>query len=151
MIGSTIAVKPELNGSDAGGGATPITALRVLVVDDDVLIGNLLAEVLVGMGHAVCAIAATEDDAVAAAARCRPDLMIVDGRLRDGSGVGAVEKILRFGPVPHVFLSGDVSRVRALRPGAVVVQKPFGISDLARAIQRALEKAADGEQSGDCR
>ncbi|MGL4964058.1 MAG: hypothetical protein ACRC67_22700, partial [Inquilinus sp.] len=53
-------------------------------------------------------------------------------------GVAAVETILRTGPVPHVFVSGDSSSVQALRPDAVVMQKPFREADLARAIQRAL-------------
>ena len=35
-------------------------ALRVLVIEDDALIGLLLAELLAGMGHDVCATAATE-------------------------------------------------------------------------------------------
>jgi CheY-like chemotaxis protein len=117
-------------------------ALRVLVVEDNAIIGMLLAEVLAGMGHDVCAIEATEADAVTAAARCRPDLMIVDVQLGDGSGVFAIEKILRTGFVPHVFVSGDTLGVRALRPGAVVIQKPFRESDLARAILRALGAAA---------
>ena len=116
-------------------------ALRILVVEDEAVIAMLLAEVLTGMGHHVCAIAATEAKAVAAAVRCRPDLMIVDARLRDGSGVAAVEEILRTGFVPHVFVSGDPLRVQALRPGAVVIQKPFFKSDLVRAIQRALDAA----------
>lgn len=115
---------------------------RVLVVEDDAVIATLLAEVLEGMGHDVCAIEATEADAVAAANRCRPDLMIVDARLGDGSGVSAVEEILRAGFVPHVFVSGDALRVQALRPGALVIQKPFRESDLARAIQHALGGAA---------
>jgi CheY-like chemotaxis protein len=117
-------------------------ALRVLVVEDNAIIGMLLAEVLAGMGHDVCAIEATEADAVTAAARCRPDLMIVDVQLGDGSGVFAIEKILRTGFVPHVFVSGDTLGVRALRPDAVVIQKPFRESDLARAIQRALGAVA---------
>ena len=118
-------------------------ALRVLVVEDNAIIGMLLAEVLAGMGHDVCAIEATEADAVTAAARCRPDLMIVDVQMGDGSGVFAIEKILRTGFVPHVFVSGDDTLgVRALRPGAVVIQKPFRESDLARAILRALGAAA---------
>ena len=116
-------------------------ALRVLVVEDNAIIGMLLAEVLAGMGHDVCAIEATEADAVTAAARCRPDLMIVM-QLDDGSGVSAIEKILRTGFVPHLFISGDTLGVRALRPGAVVIQKPFRESDLAWAIQRALGAAA---------
>jgi CheY-like chemotaxis protein len=117
-------------------------ALRVLVVEDNAIIGMLLAEVLAGMGHDVCAIEATESDAVTAAVRCRPDLMIVDVQLGDGSGVSAVEKILLIGFVPHLFVSGDTLGVRTLRPGAVVIQKPFRESDLARAIQRALGAAA---------
>src|ERR1700719_4544619 len=56
-------------------------ALRVLVIEDDALIAMLLSELLAGMGHDVCATAATEADAVTAATRHRPDLMIVDARL----------------------------------------------------------------------
>lgn len=112
--------------------------LRVLVMEDDAIISTLLAEVLTGMGHDVFAIEATEADAVAAAAQRRPDLMIVDARLRDGNGISAVEEILRAGFVPHVFISGDASGIQTLRPGAVVIQKPFREPDLVRAIQRAL-------------
>jgi two-component system, response regulator PdtaR len=116
-------------------------ALRVLVVEDDAMIGALLAEMLEAMGYAVCAVEITGASAVDAARRCKPDLMIVDGRLSDGSGVSAVDKILRTGFVPHVFISGDVSKVLALRPDAIVIQKPFREFDLARAIQCALGAA----------
>jgi len=119
-----------------------LTALRVLVVEDDALIGMLLAEMLTGMGHDVCAVEVTEADAVTAAARCRPDLMIVDVRLGDGSGVDAVAEIHRTGPVPHVFVSGDISNVKALQPGAVIIQKPYREADLARVIRRALDSPA---------
>jgi DNA-binding response OmpR family regulator len=91
------------------------------------------------MGYDVCAVEATEAGAVAAAARCNPDLMIVEARLRDGSGVSAVEEILRAGWVPHVFVSGETSSVHALSPGAIVIQKPFRDIDLDHAIQRALD------------
>jgi CheY-like chemotaxis protein len=113
-------------------------ALRVLVVEDDAVIGMMIAETIAGMGHDVSAIAASEADAVAAVAQCRPELMIVDVRLRDGNGVAAVEEICRTGPVPHVFITGDTNAVAALQANAVVVQKPFRQLDLASAIQRAL-------------
>jgi two-component system, response regulator PdtaR len=132
----------RVNKGGPGKGSEPLRAVRVLVVEDEAVVAMLLAEVLVGMGHGVCAIEATEADAVAAAVRCRPDLMIVDAQLGDGSGVSAVEEILRTGFVPHVFVSGDALRVHALRPSAVVIQKPFRESDLARAIQCALGAAA---------
>ncbi|MGO9005502.1 MAG: response regulator [Beijerinckiaceae bacterium] len=116
-------------------------AHRVLIVEDDAMLGVYLAEMLIGMGHDICAIEATEADAVSAAAQRGPDLMIVDARLRDGSGISAVEEILHTGFVPHVFISGDTSHIRSSRPGAVVLQKPFRESDLARAVQRALGAA----------
>ena len=82
--------------------------------------------------------AATEAEAVSAATRYGPDLMIVDAGLGPRSGVSAVEEILRAGPLAHVFVSGDIERVRRRRPDAVVVRKPFREAELARAIDLAL-------------
>src|SRR6478752_2013689 len=115
--------------------------LRVLLVEDDALIGVLLAELLRGMGHEVCDTAATEAAAVTAAERCAPDLMIVDARLARGSGIAAVDEILRARPVAHFFLSGDAEQVRMLRPEAIIVRKPFRQAELARAIDLAVGAA----------
>jgi DNA-binding response OmpR family regulator len=117
-------------------------ALCVLVVEDDTLVGGLVGRMLEEMGHDVCAIETTKADAVTAAAQYKPDLMIVDAWLDDGSGVSAVEEILRTGFVPHLFMSGNIPGVRALRPGAVVLRKPFRGAELARAIQDALDAKA---------
>jgi len=126
-------------------------ALRVLVIEDDALIAMLLGELLPGMGHHVCATAATEAEAVIAATRYRPDLMIVDAGLGGGSGISAVEEILRAGAVAHVFISGDAERVRMRKPGAVVVRKPFRKADLARAIDMALAAAPPPGLTNLCR
>lgn len=115
-----------------------MSALRVLVVEDDALIGMMIADTLVGMGHDVSAIAATEAEAVAAVARYRPQLMIVDVRLGDGSGISVVDVVCRAGPVPHVFVTGGKIGDDTLRPNAVVVRKPFRDIDLARAVRRAI-------------
>jgi CheY-like chemotaxis protein len=111
-------------------------ALRVLVVEDNAIIGMLLAEMLAEMGYDVCGVETTEAEAVAAAARCKPDLMIVDARLGDGSGVAAMRAILLTGPMPHLFISG--ASVETDSPDAIVLQKPFHEQQLARAIDRVL-------------
>jgi DNA-binding response OmpR family regulator len=118
-------------------------ALNVLIVEDDTMIGLVLAEVLEGLGHSVCAIEPTEAGAVIAAHRCKPDLMIVDVWLGDGNGVAAVEEIRRTNFIPHIIVSADLSKVRGLRADAVVLQKPFREADLERAMQRALDAAPD--------
>lgn len=117
---------------------SPFRQLRALIVEDEALIAFVLAEILEELGFEVCASEATEAGAVAAALRERPDLMIVDARLRQGSGISAVETILRDQFIPHVFTTGDRLSGLTLHPRAIVLQKPFLDADLAMAIQRAL-------------
>lgn len=112
-------------------------ALSILVVEDDALIGKLLVDVLGGLGH-VAKLVSTEESAVTAAAQFRPDLMIVDVTLGDGSGIAAIDRILDAGPMPHIFVSGDPSKVWVARPNAIVLQKPFRQKELAQTIGRVL-------------
>jgi len=114
--------------------------LRILVVEDDGIVAYLLGQVLEGMGHEICAIEGDEAGAVAAAARCKPDLMIVDEHLGRGSGLGVMDDVLLNGPMPHIFVSGDTNRILAQTPGASVLEKPYFEADLETAIRRALAR-----------
>jgi two-component system, response regulator PdtaR len=122
-----------------------MAAISILIVEDDRFISRLLAEMLREMGHAVCAIAATEEEAVAEAVRHKPDLMIVDQHLRVGTGMSAVERISRIRPVPHIFLSGAPMQPR--QATATVLLKQFREEDLARAIERMVH-GSDAPASG---
>jgi CheY-like chemotaxis protein len=123
--------------SEKSRGAEP-AALRILVIEDNALIAMLLEATLSDMGYAVCAVEATETGAVAAAALQRPDLLIVDAGLSEGSGVSAVDRILRDGFVPHVFVSGADLKPEMLDSRAVRLTKPYDQRALVSAIQRAL-------------
>jgi len=103
------------------------------------MIGVLLAEMLEDMGYSVCSIAATEDNAVADAARCKPGLMIVDQHLLEGNGASAVERILRTGPIAWVFISGTPEYLAKSRVN--FLQKPFVEKDLIRAIRYVVGDA----------
>ena len=120
-----------------------MTVLNILVVEDDYLIGTLLSEMLIGLGHTVCAVERTETSAVAAAARHHPDLMIVDAHLGNGSGIAAMETILHDRFVPHVFVTGDKLQTQVHRPGDIVIEKPFRERDLVEAISRAIAIGQD--------
>jgi two-component system, response regulator PdtaR len=117
-------------------------ALRVLVIEDDALIAMMLVELLGDLGHGVCATVATPAEALVAAHEQRPDFLLSDVKLRNGSGVDAVEEILRAGPVPHMFMTGDLASLRLRLPNAVAVRKPFSGATLAKAIAQALEAGA---------
>jgi hypothetical protein len=40
--------------------------------------------------------------------------------------------------VPHLFVTGNGREVKALHPDAVILEKPFFVPELIRAIERAL-------------
>ncbi len=113
---------------------------RILIIEDEVIIGMLLSEVLAGMGHEVCGVVASEEAAVTAAALHRPDLLIVDAGLLSGNGIAAVDTILAARFVPHIFTSGNALGVRLLKPDAIILEKPFHESELADAIALAFCK-----------
>jgi two-component system, response regulator PdtaR len=121
--------------------------LRVLVVEDDPMVGPLLAEVLEELGHIVVAVEVDADTAVAAARDCRPDLMIVDIGLGERSGVAAVRDILRDGCVPHVFVTGDLLPAVSLGPDTVMIRKPYRQADIAAAIARAIGGATERDEA----
>lgn len=120
---------------------TDMTTLRVLIVENEPIIALLFAEVLVEMGHAVCGCASTQEEAVLAAARLQPDLIIADVRLSAGTGIDAIRTIEQAGFVPHVFVSGDVLDRTLLNPAAGVLHKPFHEAQLVMAIERATDPA----------
>lgn len=117
-----------------------MTTVRVLVVEDDAMIGPLLAETLTELGYEVCGLEATEAGAVLAAALHRPDLMILDVNLAGGSGRAAMARIAHVAHVPHLFMSGHTCQ--ADMPGEVLLIKPFRVADLVQAIERVLATTA---------
>jgi len=116
-------------------------SLNILVAEDDELIGELLSEMLVQMGHGVCSIETTEAGTVAAARLYQPDLLIVDLRLSPGSGVDAVDLIMQTRFIPHILVSGSIARLRELRPDAIMLEKPYTQAALAAAILRTSQHA----------
>lgn len=113
-----------------------MNTLRILIVDDDVMICSLLAETLVANGHVICGIETTETGAVRAAEREAPDFIIIDVDLAAGSGLRAIEQILRHRPVAHVLISGN-----RMPPAAHALLKPFRPAALLYAMDRALAAA----------
>jgi DNA-binding NtrC family response regulator len=116
-----------------------MTALRILIAEDDAIIAMSLSDLLEVLGHTICAVTDTEAATVAAALLHNPDLMIVDEGLRNGSGIIAVQDIEMTLPMPHIFATGDIYRVLKAEPNAIVLQKPYQITALLRAIERATQ------------
>ena len=85
--------------------ASPPTApIRVLVADDDARVLELVAEQLAASGHEVIARAASGRGAVEQAARHAPDVVVLDVRMPDGSGIEAAREIAAASPATAVVL-----------------------------------------------
>jgi DNA-binding NtrC family response regulator len=116
--------------------------LRVLLIEDDIVMSMLMTMMLEEMGHEVCGTEQTAKGAIGAATTDRPDLIIADVNLAGGNGIDALDQICLSSFVPHIFASGDIRRVKELKPDAVVVEKPFTYGKMLAAIERALTVAA---------
>lgn len=106
--------------------------IRILLVEDNAVISELVAELLAVLGHEVCGTATTESDAIDAAGVHTPDLMIVDVYLRVGTGVAAMEIIHRRTAMPHIFMTGGSRHI--IPKEAIVLHKPFGSAELTTAL-----------------
>ncbi len=115
---------------------------RILVVDDEAPIREILTEYFAARGYAVEA-AATGGDALAAIERGRPDLVLLDIRMPGIDGVETLRRIRARGdqvPVIMVTANEDVELARAsLKLGAFdYVAKPFDFSYLDLTVAAGL-------------
>ena len=134
-------------GAALGDGETaPAPSLNVLIVEDDAFIALDIEGTVEDTGHVPVGIATTADSAVAMAERLRPDIVLMDLRLADGSfGGDAARTILdRFG-IRSIFVSGNLDpATRALLADlepVAMISKPFLPIDLERALDAASERA----------
>ncbi|PGH54408.1 response regulator [Azospirillum palustre] len=120
------------------------TPIRILIVEDESLAAMALEEVLGMLGFVVVGIEDNADDAVAAAERLRPDIVMMDIRLlgpRDG--IEAAVAIRKRTGIRCIFTSafGDPeTRHRAAECDPFgFVRKPYFPAELQRALSQATE------------
>lgn len=125
---------------------------RVLVVDDDATVRDVVARYLGDAGYRVD-LAADGAGAVAAAAAAPPDVVVLDLMLPGVSGLD-VCRALRRAPSPPAIvmltaLGEEDDRVRGLELGADdYVTKPFSARELVLRIGSVLRRAAPAPGGG---
>jgi len=118
--------------------------LSVLVVDDDETVRETLVEFFETFGHTARG-AATASSARAMASEHAPDVVVLDLRLPDASGLLLLDALRADDPdVGVIVLSGfaDVpTTVGAMQRGAAdVLEKPVDLEVLVAAVERASER-----------
>jgi len=121
-----------------------MSAMRILVVDDEADIRGLLKEILSEEGYSV-EVAADAEQARAARARQVPDLVLLDIWMPGVDGITLLREWSQGASdgVQVVMMSGHgtiETAVEATRLGAFdFVEKPLSIAKLLRTVERALE------------
>lgn len=108
---------------------------KVLIAEDDRLVGELIRQALIEHGYDVCGIARTVAEGVALGCLHKPDFAILDMQLADG-GLGTDIASQLDHHVGILYATGHLSEVwRNVADGDACISKPYRIDDLIRSLQ----------------
>lgn len=122
-----------------------------LVVEDETLIAEELSERLTRMGFSVVAAVDSADAAIEAADRERPDIVLMDIRLKgERDGIHAAAEIRKLLNSPVIFVTAysdqiTLDRVKESEPYGYVL-KPFHERELQVAVELAMHRHAVEQQ-----
>ena len=115
---------------------------KVMVIEDETIIAMDLKGIVQSMGHDVTGIARTHSAAVELAHGKRPDLILADIQLADGSsGIDAVNELLTsLGDLPVIFITAFPERLlTGDRPEpAFLISKPYSEEQVCSAVSQAM-------------
>tara|TARA_B100001115_G_C15790788_1_gene389907 strand:+ start:119 stop:850 length:732 start_codon:yes stop_codon:yes gene_type:complete len=117
--------------------------LKILIVEDEPMIAESLAEMLELMDHTVLSVAESGEEAVMQLMDHEPDLMLLDIQLRGKmDGVELARLIRQKYHLPFIFTTAyadeeTLNRAKAEGPYGYIV-KPYGVKDIMAAIEVAM-------------
>ncbi|MDB6180961.1 response regulator [Paracoccus fistulariae] len=115
---------------------------KIMVIEDEMIIAMDLKGIAQALGHEVTGVARTHTAAIELAAKDRPDLILADIQLADGSsGVEAVNELLqKLGDVPVIFITAFPERLlTGDRPEpAFLISKPYSEEQVRSAVSQAM-------------
>src|SRR5690349_2517424 len=117
--------------------------IRLLIVEDDVLLASSLHELLSDSGFEIVGIAGSAPTALSLAGERRPQLTLIDiGLVGPMDGIELACELRQEYQIPAIFLSGladPEAKQRALLAQPLgFLRKPYRASQIFNTIQRAL-------------
>ena len=112
---------------------------HVLIIEDEALIALDIQDMLSMAGATTFSFAETEREAIDAARVQRPDVIMSDVMLREGTGPHAVEAIRgEMGPLPVIFITATPQACASCGTFAVILGKPMIDARVREAFRAAL-------------
>ena len=122
-----------------------ITAARILIVEDEGIIAGHIASRLVKTGYEVAGIAESSEEALAKTEELKPELILMDIRIKGAmDGIDTAAKLRERYDIPVIYLTAHTDQQtidRAKLTGAFgFLTKPIHHTSLATAIEMAIHK-----------
>lgn len=118
-----------------------MTPIDVLIIEDETLIAMDLEDMVESMGHHVVGIARSATEAVSLFGIFKPQLILADIHLADGSsGIDAVNTIQSAISVPVIFITAFPERLIGFKrhENAALLTKPFKLPELQATISASI-------------
>ncbi len=118
---------------------------KIMIVEDEGIVARDLSNHLTEMGYTVPAIAATGEDALKKAAETRPDLVLMDIRIKGAmDGIEVAEQLRDLFGIPPIYITAytdedTLRRAKITQPYGYIV-KPFDEREVHSIIQMALHR-----------
>lgn len=127
--------------NEASQQISSMMASDVLIIEDEPLIALDIEDIVVALGHRPIGVARTHKEAIAMVRNKKPQLILSDIQLADGSsGIDAVNELLGECDVPVIFITAFPERLlTGERPEpAFLITKPFSPDMVKGVIAQAL-------------
>jgi len=114
---------------------------RILIIEDEAVIAMDLENLVEESGHTVVGTARTRKEAIRLAAEHKPDLVLADVQLADGSsGIDAAGEILKSSNIPVIFITAfpECLLTGERREPTYLLSKPFSHETVKATINQAL-------------
>ena len=130
------------------------TNIRILIVEDEMLIGAKISLFLTELGYEVTGLLPRAEEALQHVRNNMPDIALLDIRLQgEMDGISLAEVLYSEHKLPVIFLTansddGTFNRAKATRPHAFLA-KPFKKPDLQRAIELTISRMTGEVRASD--
>ena len=126
------------------------TLIKILVVEDEMIIGAKISMQLTSLGYEVTGILPRGEEAILHVQQNKPDIILLDINLKGKiDGIETARQIQLQNNIPIIYLTANsdeatFNRAKPTRPAAFI-SKPFKQLDLQRAIELTISRMAEQE------
>ncbi|MDB5278011.1 MAG: LytTR family transcriptional regulator [Ferruginibacter sp.] len=124
------------------------TLVKILVVEDEMIIGAKISMQLTSLGYEVTGILPRGEEAILHAKENKPDIILLDINLKGKlDGIETAIALQQQGAIPIIYLTANsdeatFNRAKSTKPYAFIA-KPFKQLDLQRAIELTISRMAE--------